>query len=513
MYNISKKFNTIIFSTVFDYNTLPQTVVGPHRIATEIRNLGLSCQVIHHIHSFSDEEIISVLDNLVDERTILVGFSTVFWSHFTSDAVHSIAIKVRVIVDYFSTKYPKCKIVGGGGSSQLLLKFGLSKLDALFEGYPEAIFVNYISSLQLNSELPAPNEVVVSGNLNVSVYKESSEQTLFDFRNSKISYVPEDYLRPNDVLTIEVARGCIFKCKFCAFPLNGKNNYDYIKNVESLREELEENYEKYQIQNYVLSDDTFNDSMYKLESLYKMFKQLPFKIRFSCYLRLDLLNAHREQIDMLKEMGLTGTFFGIESFYKKSASLIGKGLNPDIAKELINDLKIKYWKNDVKVAVGLITGLPFETYESYENTKKWILSDDNLVEQIRIAPLYIPNPVIAKEDPNISLFQKDAVKYGFYWPHKNHRWKNLTGPVKSYDEATEIANELKKAAQMSMRELQGGFNIFQAWRSAPIIDPTVKNLEELVNMNRFEFSNWIRKTYNNYNHNKFYDYYKKNFLK
>jgi radical SAM superfamily enzyme YgiQ (UPF0313 family) len=29
------------------------------------------------------------------------------------------------------------------------------------------------------------------------------------------------------VLPIEIARGCIFKCKFCSYPLNGKQNLDF----------------------------------------------------------------------------------------------------------------------------------------------------------------------------------------------------------------------------------------------------------------------------------------------
>jgi hypothetical protein len=217
---------------------------------------------------------------------------------------------------------------------------------------------------------------------------------------------------------------------------------------------------------------------------------------------------------MLLEMGLIATFFGVETFHKKSGSLIGKALDPDKAKLLLHDLKHKHWKNDVKIAIGLITGIPHETYESYEDTKKWILSDDNLIEQVRIAALYVPNPMLSKPDPNISLFEKDASKYGFYWTDRTDNWKNINGPVKSYREAGEIANDLKKATKISSREYQGGFNMFQAWRSAPVIDPNIKTFEDLMSMNRFQFTKWMSHTYSNKdNIDKYYTNYKNNFLK
>lgn len=511
-----KPVDTILFSTVVeDTSTLPQIVSGPHRIATEIRDLGLSCQIIHHFHAFTDEELTIVLDNLVDDNTLLVGFSTVFWSHALQESVIKIARKVHFITNYFAKKYPNCKVIGGGGSVHILQQFNLSKLDALFEGYPESIFIEYVSGLKNKTSLPAPDDLITQGTKVISLYKQTDDTALFNFRSSKIKYEPEDYIKPQDVATIEVARGCIFKCKFCAFPLNGKNNFDYIKNVDCIREELIENYEKHQLQHYILSDDTFNDSMHKMELIHKMLVSLPFKIKFSCYLRLDLLNAHREQIDMLKEMGLVGVYFGVETFHKKAASLIGKGLDPDKAKTLLHELKHNHWKNDVKVAVGLIAGLPHETYESYEETKKWILSEDNLVELVRVVPLHIPNPISNKPDPNISLFEKEHTKYGFYWTGKSSQWKNLNGPIKSFDEAKEIAEDLKNASYQVSRQLQGGFNMFQAWRSAPVIDPNIKSFDDLANMDRFQYTAWYMKNVykNKSNIEKFYAHYKANFLK
>ena len=86
------------------------------------------------------------------------------------------------------------------------------------------------------------------------------------------------------------------------------------------------NYEKYGITKYYYGDDTHNDSMHKLEFLYnEIYSKLPFKIEFATYLRLDLLAAHPESISLLKESGLVGTFFGIETFNHASNKSVGKG--------------------------------------------------------------------------------------------------------------------------------------------------------------------------------------------
>ena len=61
------------------------------------------------------------------------------------------------------------------------------------------------------------------------------------------------------ILPLEVARGCIFKCNFCSFPLNGKGKGEAIRDFSYIRDELIENYELYGIEDYWLTDDTFND--------------------------------------------------------------------------------------------------------------------------------------------------------------------------------------------------------------------------------------------------------------
>ena len=79
-------------------------------------------------------------------------------------------------------------------------------------------------------------------------------------------------------------------------------------------------------------DETTNDSMEKVEYLHDVISNLPFKIRWGGYARVDLYYSNPEMAAIMQETGLMSHFFGIETFNKKSGEAIGKGMHPDKVK-------------------------------------------------------------------------------------------------------------------------------------------------------------------------------------
>lgn len=460
---------------------------GVHRVASEFRNNGIDTQVIHYFNRFTDDELKALIKRYCNSDTITVGFNTMFWENYDTLEKQYVLEKAKAVATYVKSIFPNAKIIAGGSSCRIFLKEEFSGLiDAIFEGFSENDFINYLEYLKGNIQCPLPNKTYDS----ISVY--NNVYGSFNFSSSTTLYTKSDCLHSTDVPTLEVGRGCIFKCKFCGFALNGKKKLDYIKDPNILREELIYNYENFGFTNYILSDDTFNDSTYKIEILHKIFISLPFQIQFASYLRLDLLRAHPEQIPLLKEMGLIGAFFGIESFDRKASSLIGKGMDPDIAKSMLLDLKATHWGNDIKIGIGLIVGLPYETVESHKQTQEWILSEENTVDQVIPFPLGVSNPNNIKPQPWDSEFQKNAEKYGFYWPD-NHstKWHNSIGPVKSLDEAEKIYEDYAECVSKSARWKQGGFNLLKAY---PLISsqPDAPTLSQLLKMTRQQYTKYIK---------------------
>ena len=394
--------------------SLPMRMAGPFRLATELRLKNISCQIIDFLWSFTIDELDVVCKKFITPNTKIVGFSSTFWWHalFINDTKERTIISY--IIDYVRTRYPNCKIVCGGANSGFLSDS--FTFDQVFKGYGDSDFAKYAQRL-VSSATPI------------------NDSDTFDFRTSFIRYSDNDLINKNDTLTIEVSRGCIFKCKFCAYPLNGKKKLDYIKDMTVLRDEMIENYQNYNITNYIFNDDTFNDSTYKLTMLYDMFKTLPFKVRFSCYLRLDLLNRFPEQIQLLYDMGLRGAFFGVESFNDLSAKTIGKGISGKRAKELLAQLKIDHWKNEVLITAAFIIGLPYETLANVNDTMSWIRTSP--VDSIGVGALSIVND---KRRTWLSEFELNHEKYGYTLENSSKSWYLENSDIKSSHIALNYSN-------------------------------------------------------------------------
>jgi radical SAM superfamily enzyme YgiQ (UPF0313 family) len=223
---------------------------------------------------------------------------------------------------------------------------------------------------------------------------------------------------------MEIARGCIFNCAFCAYPLNGRKKLDYLKDPIILREQLQENYDRFGTTHYWFLDDTFNDSVEKLEILYNgVFAKLPFKVNFSAYLRLDLINAHPISIDLLRDMGCGGLSFGIESLNYESVKAIGKGITKDKVYNTLSQIKEKM--PDAILDSQFIVGLPYETAQSAEAWLKEIADENYPLDAIKIHSLSMN--FFPKVD-NIwqSHFEKNPEKYGDTFRYNKRYWvKNM----------------------------------------------------------------------------------------
>lgn len=476
-------YNVIIFSDAtepasdFIYDKLPSVPLrsaGPYRIVTESRNLNLSSMVINFLFSYTIDEIEKICRKNIGEETFIVGFSTTFWYILNKDKQEL----VQHIVNY-SRQFKKIKIIIGGTNNNSL---HFINPDKIFDGYAETEYSEFLLD---------------------TTGKQNTDS--FDFCNSKINYISEDYFINDELSVIEIARGCIFKCKFCAFPLNGKKKLDYIKDEGVLKEELLRNYELFGITKYQFSDDTLNDSTDKLEMLHRVTSSLPFKINFSAYIRTELLYAHKEQLPLLKEIGLASAFLGVETFNKQSGKIIGKAMDGDKMKEFLYDLKATHWGSDIKIIVALISGLPGETAQSHKETANWILdTKNNLIDRIRANPLVILNP-IHNSAKYKSEFELNAAKYGFYWTNNYGKWKNLSGEVKSFDQAYELSKELTDCARATDRDTHTtNFLSLASWSK---LTNNPVTFEYLSSLNRTEYKKWFNENVANLT-TQYINYYK-----
>jgi radical SAM superfamily enzyme len=377
---------------------------GPFRIATELRKNNYSVLCID-LTAFSnsttklDPALKLILSKAIGKNTLWVGISGSFlWNIFglpyhaekllanTSYTDPQLTQGITSFIDFVKSLNSDIRFLIGGSRSWDLSAFGF----VTFQGYVDREIVTYTK--WLNDEKTA---------IPLSFYSNCITNKEYDqFTTSQIIYHEDDIVLENETLTIETARGCIFKCKFCGFPLNGKTKGEWVKQANILKDELIQNYQKHGVTKYYFSDDTYNDSIDKIKFLYdEVYSKLPFKPEFTSYLRLDLMCRFPESAEILKQSGLKSATFGIETLNTKSAKSIGKGMDPFDQLDYLRELKKSSWK-DIITHSAFIFGLPHDTEEDFEKFDEWATSDRNPLDDWKIEPLYI----VPKEFFNVYYF-------------------------------------------------------------------------------------------------------------
>ena len=270
---------------------------------------------------------------MVGDKTKILGISSTFLDYPLSQTTGSkrmlniekghdfLVSEARFAIKIAKQLNPAIKIVLGGAYSHIM-KY--EEIDTYIVGLGDRAIIEYLKFLDQQNPFftyKLVNEkMVIDGML---------YNNHFNFNESQTKYHESDNILDKELLVTEMARCCIFKCKFCSYQLLCKDKDDYIKNNSAMREEFIRNYEEFGTTQYIFSDDTFNDNIIKLQRLADVAQHLPFKLEFMSYLRLDLLYSKPEQYQYLKDSGLVGCFFGIETLNHESGKCIGKGLHPD----------------------------------------------------------------------------------------------------------------------------------------------------------------------------------------
>jgi hypothetical protein len=420
--------------------------VGPFQLANVLRKQGYTVQVIDQypwIAHLGADTVIKLFDKFVGPETLWIGFSSTWFRKIstllpgpddhlpggvlknTEDLVANtmlfpeeelIRIKQSVL-----NKNPKVKFVLGGGRSTLGRSGRCRPLiDYSIEGYADDAVVKF--SKWLEGKAPKPFMHLNYGGKSESM-NDDIKASNFDYTNFEFRWADEDLVNPGETLPMEIARGCIFNCAFCSYPLNGRKKMDYLKNPEVLRKQFIDNYERFGTTNYFFLDDTFNDSVEKLQILHdEVFAKLPFKVSFGAFMRLDLINAHRETIPLLRDMGITGAFLGVESLTYESNKSIGKGISGEKIIEILTILK-QEWPNAI-LDGQFIMGLPYDSEESIRAWLDLLLTEDFPLDAANIAPLNL-DQIKANISPWVSHIEMNPEKFGYTFEEGNSfAWTN-----------------------------------------------------------------------------------------
>jgi radical SAM superfamily enzyme YgiQ (UPF0313 family) len=445
-------YDVVIFTDVTDKVTIYKAL-GAYKIANTLRQQGYSCLVVDHLHAFTLAEIKQIIDKSVSSSTLFVGFSTTFFNsiltlqnEMTYGSTLSGIIPQGIdfqneLIHYIKTVNYNCKIVAGGTRAHANIND--KNIDYSIIGYGEVSSLALANHLKSNTSIPNSYK-----NLYGVTIVDNRTNEGFDFVNSRFEWQDLD-VGPARVLPIEISRGCIFKCKFCSYPLNGKQNLDFIRHTDILYEELQSSYDKYKIENFYILDDTFNDNEYKLDVLHQAIKRLTFQPKFWAYTRLDLIAQNNGLIDKLYDIGLRGIYFGIETLNKRTGLIVGKGF--DRAKQIstIKQIRERYG-NQVMMHGSFILGLPEEDISSMRQTFNQLMD-----ESIPLHTFIFHGLRLSKNEsvPFNSELGKNFKDYGYTEINidVNSPTVNWSNDHLDHSTATGLANEFNGIAQNSNR--------------------------------------------------------------
>lgn len=424
---------------------------GAYRIASELRSEGYSVKVIDHaVDWFTvSGELAKVLNKIIGENTLFAGFSGTFFGYEEKNTETDYSTRLRSSMDripspfpcsklqfdlwckFFKKKWPNVKLVYGGAKAMTSLELNES-FDYMVLGLADRTVVDLASHLKFKT----PLKFNLTGK-KWKIIDYDVKGLSFNFPNSYTKYEETDHVFPGEVLAIETSRGCMFKCSFCAYPLlgRGKNNPDYKKGTTVLAEEFKRNWDQHKTARYIVTDDTFNETTEKLQSVLDAANLAGVNLELFAYVRIDLLEKFPEQIKLLKELGVRSVYFGIESLNESSARSIGKGLSSDRIKSTLYKCR-EEWGNDVAIHTNFIVGLPHDTPDTIQEWFKWVL-EESPADSALFYPLHLWLDPNAGSTVFQSEFALNAAKHG-YTEYKGG-WQNDTW---NYLDARNLADEL-----------------------------------------------------------------------
>lgn len=422
--------------------------LGAYTIAHSLREEGYNVLVIDMYSQIETDILKKLLRLSISNKTKFVGYSgSIFVTRQLKD-FHGNGSKKSFLprgishfteINSFIKQLNKnIKLIYGGSSAtnltylakQCSSNFGI---DYVFYGYSDFMIKEFMSRLCNGQSQKFSNSV---HGMKIIDYDYTSSVIPFSKNNHK--WHESDCVMPNEPLPLEIARGCIFRCKFCSYPLLGKNKNDnsYIRTEESILSEILDNYEKYKTTTYAVVDDTFNERNDKIEMLLRVRDRSKIDLNFGGYIRLDLVRRKPEQLPLLVNLNFKAMFFGIESMHYPSAKSIGKGIPTHEIKETLHDLN-RAFDGKAMMTAGFIIGLPHETKETLSEWADWVISKD--------CPLILPQFYalsLGKTSHSESELFKNPEKYGYRkvsdgiwaWENDNFTGKECLELAKIYNE-------------------------------------------------------------------------------
>lgn len=180
------------------------------------------------------------------------------------------------------------------------------------------------------------------------------------------------------------SRGCIYDCAYCAANQDHRIAKIRYRDKRLIVEELRYLKDTYAIDGFSIIDDCFLTDQEKAieicEYIASQQNELGLGLKWSLAARVDSIND--KVLSALRDAGCIEIKFGVETGSDELLERMGKGTTVACAENAIR--KTKAYGMNVKLFI--ITGLPFETDATHEETKRFLekMHSEKLVDRISL---------------------------------------------------------------------------------------------------------------------------------
>lgn len=198
---------------------------------------------------------------------------------------------------------------------------------------------------------------------------------------------------------LELGRGCPYACSFCSTNDFFRRNFR-LRSPQVMVRDMRWIAEKYGIRSFELVHDMFTVDRRRVAAFCEAMIASGENFTWSCSARTDCVD--KVLLEMMARAGCRSIFYGVEAGSARMQKIISKGLDPQRAKQVIDDTE----GLGIRTTVSLITGFPEESWEDlwqtvqiYMHSARW----PNSSPQLNILAPLAETPIHSRHRPTLVL--------------------------------------------------------------------------------------------------------------
>src|SRR3989344_7237025 len=161
------------------------------------------------------------------------------------------------------------------------------------------------------------------------------------------------------------ARGCPFKCIFCASPKT-LGSMVRLRSPDNVLDEIEELKNKYKIEAIKATEDVFTHDIKWVNEFCDKIIERKLDIKWDCQSRVNAVAINLETLKKMKRAGCIQIEFGVESGSQKILDIIKKHVKVEQTIRAFDLCK----EAGIRTMANVIIGHPYETYEDIQKTRE-----------------------------------------------------------------------------------------------------------------------------------------------